>query len=146
MSCQVLLENLPQMGENGRVKGSLATWLEGEWLKWQAKEGRRKSQRLFAKWLEVPEGTLTHWISGSRRKLDDPSVRLLAAKLGPEIYDVLGQPRPDPRLQALIDAWGRLPEATKDELAARVDQYMGAEQAATDGKATKTRSRVGKAK
>ena len=49
-------------------------------------------------------------------------MHLLASKLGPEIYDVLGLARPDPRLQAIIAYWGRIPDPVKLELVERAER------------------------
>ncbi len=66
------------------------------------------------------------------------SLPRIAAKLGPEIYDLLGLPRPDPDLQAVISNWGRLSDETKAEIAAAIERAIARD-------AQSSRKRVGKA-
>jgi hypothetical protein len=56
-----------------------------------------------------------------RRNPSEGSLIALADKLGPEIYDVAGVPRPDPLLQSLIRRWGEF----SDEAKGRIAEVLG---------------------
>ena len=74
--------------------GKVATWLTKKFLEWQLIQGRSVNQAEFADYLGVEPSTYSTWIN-----TDQPpgkhSADLIAAKLGPEIYDLLGLARPD---------------------------------------------------
>ncbi len=50
-------------------------------------------------------------------------IELLAAKLGNEVYDVLGIERPDPDLQRLTEIWDRIPENVRRSILKQGEQY-----------------------
>lgn len=88
-------------------KHAISQWLEREYLRWQLEEGRRGTIGDFAEWLGVSRNTYNNWATRGR----PPSrkhVELLAEKLGEDIFDIVGLPRPDPRLHTIIDNWGKL--------------------------------------
>lgn len=88
----------------------------------------------FARFLGVESTTLSNWVNGGRRPTGK-YILLLASKLGPEIYDVLGMPRPDSRLQRIIANWGRIPPEGRRELERMIDAFLAANVggSATDG-------------
>ena len=96
----------------------LVEWFDKQYLKWQMDQGaRRKTLVKFANWLEISPATLNRWMNGSR----EPNNRYteeLARKLDNyEIYDILGKPRPDERLQSIIMGWGDMSENKRDYIA-----------------------------
>jgi len=103
-------------------KGLVGDWLERQFLDWQREQGGRRTVTEFSEWLEVGRDTLNNWMNG-RRTPEGESTNLLAAKLGPEIYDVLGLPRPDPMLQAIIRSWGNIPEPRRRRMADEAERY-----------------------
>lgn len=94
---------------------SLASWLEAHFLKWQLNRGRGTITG-FAEWLGVSRNTYNNWTTRGQTP-SDAHLRLLAERLGTDVYDVVGQPRPDPRLQQIITNWGQLPDYARDLLA-----------------------------
>lgn len=64
-------------------------FLEGKYLEWQQREGGRKTVFEFAEWLGVSQSAVSNWWNEGRMPQGD-SIRKLAAKLGLEVYDVLG--------------------------------------------------------
>lgn len=94
------------------TKTALSEWLEKQYLTWQLREGRGTIGE-FAQWLGVSRNTYNNWTSRGQVPRGK-YLTMLARQLGPEIYDVLGVPRPDPRLQQIISQWGSLPEGTRN--------------------------------
>lgn len=61
-----------------------------------AESGERKTVDEYAEYLGISKSLLDKLQSGAREKIDDDTAHKLAARLGPEVYDVFGMPRPDP--------------------------------------------------
>jgi hypothetical protein len=104
------------------IKTKVGEWLEMKFLEWQTQEGQRKTIGEFAIWIGVHRVSLSRWMN--TENLPDPSdtaVDKIGDKLGPEIYDLLEVPRPDPRLREIIKAWGSLPENIKNDLLKRAE-------------------------
>lgn len=106
------------------VKTKLGEWLEQQYVTWQARQGGRRTIDAFAQYVGVSRVAINRWMNGTRTP-DAEYADLIAEKLGPEIYDLLDIPRPDPRLQAIIRQWGNLPEYIKDDLLKRAEQDNG---------------------
>jgi len=85
------------------------TWLEQKFLQWQSARGKRGSIREFSEWLRSDQKLVAHWMRGVR-KPGPENARVLALKLGLEVYDVLGLPRPDPDFFRIQTVWDALPE------------------------------------
>ena len=115
--------------------GKFAAFLEKNYLDWQQKEGRR-TLKDYAEYLKVSRVNLTRWINGDTEPDADNAV-LLADKLGPGVYDVLGLARPmtDDRLRLINEHWDDLPDSTKDALA----EQAGRVKERGDGQKTKSR-------
>lgn len=97
-------------------KNAFAKWLEIQYIDWMKDRGEVSSQREFASYLELDPMNLSNYIN-SKRKMPDPvSIAKIAAKLGPEVYDVLGLARPDPDLKRLTAIWHKLSERTKEKI------------------------------
>lgn len=106
------------------TKNAIGEWLEAQYLQWRLQDvTNRRSVRQFAQWLGIPTPTLNNWINGNRMP-NKQSIARLAEKLGPEIYDVLGQPRPDPRLQQIIEGWSKLSERDRNQIAEQAARYV----------------------
>ena len=105
-------------------KKTVSEWLESKYVDWMAKSGRRRSIQEFAEWLGVSRPHISRYLGGSRlpsRKNADK----IAAKLGPEIYDLLGFQRPDPLLQRLQAAWDWLVDQERRDIEKIVDEVEG---------------------
>jgi transcriptional regulator with XRE-family HTH domain len=101
----------------------IGEWLTKKFVDWQAAEEKRKSVSDFADYLGVSRDTLNKYMNGTR-KPTGTYVERIAAKLGVEIYDLLGSPRPDPRLQAVISAWPKMTEREREELGRQADKAL----------------------
>ena len=98
----------------------VAAWLNAKFVGWIHQEGQRKTLREFAEWLEVKEGPLGHWLAGRNKPTVD-NVHKIAAKLGDEIYDLLGIACPDPTIQYIISVFSELNSAEQAELVSFVE-------------------------
>lgn len=96
--------------------------LERKFLEWQIKIGQRKSQAEFAKLIGVSRAAFTMWLNGDHLP-DRESAGKLGAYLGPEIYDALELPRPNPLLQALNARWERIPPDKQQKLLELSEQF-----------------------
>lgn len=79
---------------------------------------RIPSQNDFAQWIGIPNTSLSVWINKVRTPTGK-SIHVLAEKLGPDVYDALGQPRMmpnDKRLKKLAVNWFKLDERTKKQI------------------------------
>lgn len=92
---------------------NVAEWLNAKFLEWERTEGKRKTLGQFAEYLGVSRISLSDWLSGKYA----PKVQNLgriSEKLGFEIYDVMGMPRPlpaelDEKINDLIQAARQFP-------------------------------------
>ncbi len=69
-------------------------WLRIKFLEWEKNSGRRQTVTAFARYLKVKQPSLERWMNGD----NPPSlkyIQILGSKLGHEIYDILGLPRPN---------------------------------------------------
>ena len=98
-----------------KPKSAFATWLERQFLNWQAKRGARSSIEEFAKWLGLTRGAAVQWLNDQRRP-NAKNVHILAQRLGLEVYDVLGLPRPDPLLFRLRVKWDILDQCERETI------------------------------
>lgn len=94
---------------------TFAKYLEKKYLDWQQEMGERKTIEEFGHYIGVSQGAVSLWMNGKREPAAD-SIKLLANVLGPEIYDVLGLERPDPRLVYIQQIWGMLPPESRQRL------------------------------
>ena len=94
---------------------NIATWLESKYIEWISVSGERRTISEFAAWLDISQSLLSRYMNGTRtpsRKNTDK----IAARLGPEIYDLLGLQRPDPLLQRLQTQWHLLTDEELGEI------------------------------
>lgn len=96
--------------------------LERKFLEWQIEIGERKSQAEFARLLGVSRSAVTMWMNGTHLP-DIESAKKLATFLGPEIFDLLGLPRPDPHLQKINQIWEHIPPDKQQKLAQDAERY-----------------------
>ena len=98
-------------------------WLEKNFVEWMAQAGKVRTQADFAEWLGIHKTQLNMYLTGNRTPTGE-NVDKLAAKLGPEIYDLLGLARPDPLLQYVTHNWHKLPEETQNQIREQVETYL----------------------
>lgn len=112
----------------------LASWLNERFLELQRQSGARWKVIEFAEYLDCPQPQVSRWLSGDAT----PSAKYIPklAKLGLEIYDLVGLPRPDPDLYRIAALWPIL----KEERRAYIVRLV--EKAARDGQVSETTPRV----
>jgi transcriptional regulator with XRE-family HTH domain len=86
-------------------------------LQTNRKGHRFLSDTVIARRLGIKQATFSSWINGVRTP-DYHSAILLAEKLGPGVFDVLGYPRlqkiEDPKLKYIVEVWPDLDSETRD--------------------------------
>jgi transcriptional regulator with XRE-family HTH domain len=105
------------------TKKAFAKWLEKAYLTWQAEKGKRTSLQEFADYIGYSRPLISLWMAGQRLPTND-GIKKLAELFGPEVYDALKLPRPDPMLQRLTKNWSDIPEKIRKNLLEQVDQYV----------------------
>lgn len=107
-------------------------WLEKNFIEWERSTGRRRTIKEFAEWLGINRSLLSRYMSNKVIPGED-AIPLIAAKLGPEIYDILGLASPDPLLRYVSSNWHKLPEETQLQIREQVETYLA------NGQRTKTK-------
>jgi transcriptional regulator with XRE-family HTH domain len=90
-------------------------FMELKFIEYQRHSGGRKTVADFASFLGIAQTTLSSYMN-DKRMPGDEYIEILASKLGMEVYDALGLPRPDPDLLFIQTAWGELDEDTRKRL------------------------------
>jgi transcriptional regulator with XRE-family HTH domain len=73
---------------------TIPSWLNEHFRAWEKETGRKQTVSAFARWLGIKQPTLNRWMNGDNEP-DGENLRILARKLGPEVYEIVGQPAPD---------------------------------------------------
>lgn len=97
-------------------------FLESKFLEWQREQGGRRTVTEFARWIGVKQSSVSMWWNGANEPSDE-SIRLLANKLGLEVYDALGLERPDPDLHYIQSNWEQYTSAERRALREQAEQY-----------------------
>ncbi len=95
------------------MQNKLRDWFNKHFVDWQAKTGKRQTLDTFAAYLGVSRSTLSKYMNGNSRPGGQEFIEKIAEKLGPEIYDLIDKPRPDPDLTYIIRRWGELSKETR---------------------------------
>jgi len=101
---------------------SFRQFLEIQFLEWQQRSGGRKTVFQFAEYLGVKQQTVSNWWNETRMPQGE-NVRKIAEKLGVEVYDVLGLPRPDPDLFYIQGVWDELTPEIRKAVREKVEGY-----------------------
>jgi hypothetical protein len=80
-----------------------ADYLEKQYLLWQMDNGRA-SIREFSLWLDINQALVVQWMNG-HGKPGLGSIRKLAIKLGPEIYDIFNTTPPPKAIHELEEVY-----------------------------------------
>lgn len=99
-------------------------FLEQKYLDWRRSEGEKRSIQDFASYLGIRQQVLSHYMNGVRKKPTSDNVRLIAAKLGFEVYDVLGLPRPDEDLAYITQHWNDVSEEFRRKFRKEVEKQL----------------------
>lgn len=115
-----------------------AAWIERQYTKWMHDRAKHATITAFTQWLGVSRGTYNNWVLKKQTPTGD-SLKVLGEKLGWEIYDIVGEPRPDPLLQLMNKLWGMLSD---DEIRA-IEKVVrrAAERSAEQGAGSKPEPR-----
>ena len=118
-------------------KSKLSNWFEKKFAEWQPAQPRgKRSLRAFALYLNVSKSSLDNWINGRSKAMFESTARQIAEKLGDEIYDLTGLPRPDPDLRRIEALWPTLKEESRAYIVSVAEKRAG------DGQASETAPRV----
>lgn len=101
---------------------SFRDWINQKFIEWEKQSGRRRTLNQFADYLGVSRVIVSMWMNGTRTPSRD-NASLLAQTFGPEIYDILNLPRPDPDLQTITYLWPRLPETARRAIREQAERY-----------------------
>ncbi len=102
-------------------KDQLIGFLKDGYERWRAvelKSGRAISdvtESAFARYLDIAHTNWSRYVSGSVRPTGE-NLHNMAEYYGPELYDLVGQPRPmpdDPELRYVAERWPGLSESKK---------------------------------
>jgi transcriptional regulator with XRE-family HTH domain len=104
------------------AKHPFSTFLTRKFLEWQLEQGESKSQAEFANLIGVKRTSLTMWMNGDHLP-ENENVEKLANFLGPEVYDLLDLPRPNPFLQKINQIFERLSPEHQQKLAEDAERY-----------------------
>jgi transcriptional regulator with XRE-family HTH domain len=100
-------------------------YLEKKYLEWQQVVGERKTVREFAEYIGVSASSITMWWKGKRTP-EGENVQKIANKLGVEVYDVLGLPRPDPDLLYIQQNWSNISDKGRQAIREQAEKYKQA--------------------
>jgi hypothetical protein len=76
----------------------------------------------FSDWLGIPRPLLSRYLNGSRIPKHS-NADLMAARLGPEVYEVLGFRSPEDMLQSLQVNWDLLNDRERAQIERIVDRF-----------------------
>lgn len=105
------------------MRMQFSEFLERKFLTWQASQGKRRTIGEFAKSIGVAQTTVSSWLNGER-KPEGESLRKLANKLGIDVYDALGLPRPDADLLYMQQHWDEISADDRRAIRDRVAKYV----------------------
>lgn len=100
---------------------TFSDYLLSKLQEYEKQRGRRTSLDKFAEYLGVSRPLVSYWLKGTKPSLEN--VQILATKFGPEVYDVLNLPRPDPHLQSIHTRWENIPPDKQQQLAKDAERY-----------------------
>lgn len=100
-----------------------AQLLEQYFLDWQIDRGERCTLKEFAEYLDMNPAQISQWING-RRIPSKENIDKLAIILGPEVYDALDLPRPDPTLVYINEKWDQVPAEIQHHVKEIIEKYL----------------------
>ncbi len=90
-------------------------WINQKFSAWEKAQGGRQSYYAFARFLGVSQSGLGHWMTGGAVPSGD-DLLILADKLGPDVYDSLGLPRPNAEARKVTVSFSSLPPDIRQRL------------------------------
>ena len=98
-------------------------WLFNQFIEWEKTQpGRRSNFTKFSEYLGASQPQVSSWIKGTYKPSGE-NIKLIAEKLGLEIYDVLELPRPNPYLQTINRLWEFLPQEIQIKISQETEKY-----------------------
>ena len=94
-------------------------FLFNRFMTWQTQQGHRKTVSEFADYLGVSQPLVSMWLNG-KGEPNKTSARALAPKLGMEVFDVLGEERPNENLLEIEANWENLSPEAQEEIRKKV--------------------------
>src|SRR5512133_3882533 len=113
---------------------TIKDWLNQKFIEWEKAQGHKQSYYAFARYLEVSQSGLGQWMNGGSTPSGDDLLNI-ANKLGAEVYDTLGLPRPNVEVQRLTVSFANLPADIRQRLTSAItesDQTLRAERLRPD--------------
>lgn len=93
----------------------------------QTKNRGNVSINSFAKYLGYSRPMVTLWMNGKRKVTYDALENMLPKLhelIGPEVYEMLEHPKPDPVLDYFVESWEALTESQRMDLSAMLEDYL----------------------
>jgi len=117
-----------------KVRAEFGRWFREKYARWRrdaviANPELEFGQQDFAQWLGISQ-SLTSFYMGGQRVPRQEMLGILAAKLGDEIYDILGYERPDRDKITIDREWPGLPVELRADIARMVAEAVQARDAA----------------
>jgi len=100
---------------------TLKDWLNQKFVEWEKNQGHKQSYYAFARYLEVSQSALSQWMMGSSQP-DGEDLPVIAKKLGPEIYEIMGLSRPGAEKQQQMVSAVHLPPDIRQHLANAINE------------------------
>jgi transcriptional regulator with XRE-family HTH domain len=110
------------MSKKIKPPAAVPEWLEQCYLNWQQSQGGRRTLTAFAEHIGVRQSVLSNWMT-AKRVPRGKSIDLLATRLGPEIYNLMGRVRPDPLYHRLVKILDEVQPEDREELVKMVEQF-----------------------
>ena len=93
---------------------TVGRWLTDRFLEWQNAQGDIRTVAEFAEYLSdnskhvvITRPSISLWLN-DKRKPTGVYAEVLAEKLGPRLYDLLGRARPDQKLAYISSVWDKI--------------------------------------
>lgn len=113
---------------------TIKDWLNTKFIEWEKTQGHKQSYYAFARYLEVSQSGLGQWMTGAAVPGGDDLLNI-ANKLGADVYDILGLPRPNAEVQRLTVSFAGLPPDIRQRLSSAIaesDQTLRVERLRPD--------------
>jgi transcriptional regulator with XRE-family HTH domain len=101
---------------------TFSKYLEMKYLEWQRQTGGRRTVAEFANHLGVSQQTVSSWWNYDKIPQGE-NIQKIALKLGLEVYDILGIPRPDSDLHYIQTYWDEFTQEERQALKEQAERY-----------------------
>jgi len=90
---------------------------------WESAHGKRATLHGFANHLNVSQPLLSIWFKGDTKPSSE-KIDFLAGRLGNDVHEVLGLPKPDPDLQGPDQILPRIPGTLRRSIVKQAEQFL----------------------